>query len=83
MISILCLFAGLIIGVALGHQFLLKRNMGEALVANRSEQSPPHKHLYCSAVSVRFQDPATPQLSYAHLHPPLRFPRPPTTNRSR
>ena len=35
MISILCLFVGLIIGVVLGRQFLLNRNLGEAMVANR------------------------------------------------
>jgi len=35
MISILCLFVGLIIGVVVGRQLLLNRNMGEALVANR------------------------------------------------
>jgi len=35
MISILCLFVGLIIGAALGHQFLLRQNIGEALVASK------------------------------------------------
>jgi len=35
MISILCLFIGLIIGVAAGRQLLLRQNMGEALVANQ------------------------------------------------
>ena len=34
MISILCLFIGLAIGTAAGRHLLLKRNMGEALVAN-------------------------------------------------
>jgi hypothetical protein len=35
MISILCLFIGLIIGVVVGRRLLLNRNMGEAMVANR------------------------------------------------
>src|SRR6266436_2233893 len=35
MISIFCLFVGLIIGTSLGHQLLLKQNMGEALLANK------------------------------------------------
>ena len=34
MVSILCLFIGVAIGATAGRQLLLKRNMGEALVAN-------------------------------------------------
>jgi hypothetical protein len=38
MIPILCLFGGLIVGVMVGRQLLLNKNMGEALVANVLEK---------------------------------------------